>query len=114
LVADDSLSVDKLEFEKPSLPPKGGDGFPGREFGSTADFDFPIGGGFGWLEARFELEAGRSSFAGCEPAKCWGNDGRAEEVDEGDVVVVLDAAVPKWAPRAWIGILGFPDEDWGI
>ena len=43
-----------------------------------------------------------------------GKYGRAEDVDDGDVVVVLDAAVPKWAPRAWIGILGFPDEDWGI
>ncbi len=69
LVADDSLSADKLEFEEPSLSPMGGNGFPGREFGSAADFDFSTLDGFGWLEARFELEAGRSSFAGCEPAK---------------------------------------------
>ena len=70
LVADDSLSADKLEFEEPSLPPKKGDGFPGREFGSAAGLDFSILEGFGWLEARFELEAGRSSLAGCEPANC--------------------------------------------
>ncbi len=37
-----------------------------------------------------------------------------EAVDEGEVVVVLEATVgPKGAPRAWIGILEFPDEDWG-
>ncbi len=113
LVADDSLSADKLEFEEPSLLVMG-DGFPGREFGGAAGFDFSILEGFGWPEARFELEAGRSSFVGCEPAKRGGNDGRVEDADEDDFVVVLNVAVPKWAPRAWIGILGFPDDDRGI
>ncbi len=75
--------------------------------------NFSFFDGFGWLEARFELEAGRSSGGGREPAKCKENDGRSEVAD-GEVVVVLDAAVPKGAPRAWIGTLGLPDEDWGI
>jgi hypothetical protein len=64
--------------------------------------------------ARFEPETGRSSCGGREPAKCKGNDSGVEVADEGEVVVDLDAAVPKGAPRAWIGFLGLPDEDWGI
>ncbi len=109
-VADVSLSVDKLEPEEPSLPTEGGDGLLGRDFDTAGmGSEFPFFDGVGWLEARFEFEAGRSSVGGREPAKCKGNDGRS-----GDVVVVLDAAVPKGAPRAWIGTLRLPDEDWGI
>ncbi len=33
---------------------------------------------------------------------------------DGEVVVVLEVAVPKGAPRAWIGPLGLPDEDWAV
>ncbi len=33
---------------------------------------------------------------------------------DGEVVVVLDAAVPRGAPQDWIGILGLSDEEWGI
>jgi hypothetical protein len=69
-VADDSLGVDKLELEEPSLPVKGRDGFPGRGFcpaGMRSDFSFLWR--FGWLEARFEFETGRSSWRGCGPAK---------------------------------------------
>ncbi len=75
--------------------------------------EFPIFDGFGWLEARFELKTGRSSCGGREPAKCKGNDNRIEAAD-GEVDVVLEVVVPKGAPRAWIGLLGFPDEDWGL
>ncbi len=70
--------------------------------------NFPFSMDFGWLEARFELEFGRSSCGGREPAKCKGNDDRIEAAD-GEVVVVLELVVPKGAPRAWIGPLGFPD-----
>ncbi len=42
------------------------------------------------------------------------NDSVVEAADDGKVVVILDALVPKWAPRALIGILEFLDEDWGI
>ncbi len=67
-VADDSLSADKLKPEEPSLPKEGGECFPGREFVGTS-LEFSFFERFGWLEARFELETGRSSCAGREPAK---------------------------------------------
>jgi hypothetical protein len=113
-VADDSLGADKLDPEEPSLPTEGGNGFPGRDFDIVGtSSEFPFLDGFGWLEARFELATGRSSCGGREPAKCTGNDDRIDAAD-GDVVVVLEVAVPKGAPRAWIGLLGFPEEDWGL
>ncbi len=112
--ADDSLSADKLEPEEQSLPTEGGDGLLGRDFDNAGmGSEFPFFDGFGWLEARFEFEAGRSSCGGREPAKFKGIDGRSEVVD-GEFVIVLDAAGPKGAPRAWIGTLGLPDEDRGI
>ncbi len=112
-VADDSLSADRLDPEEPSLP-TGGDGFPGRDFDTVGtSSEFPFFDGFGWLEACFELETGRSSCGGREPAKCKGNDDRIEATD-GEVGVVLEVVLPKAAPRAWIGLLGFPDEDWGL
>ncbi len=40
------------------------------------------------------------------------NDDRIDAAD-GKVVVVLEVAVPKGAPRAWTCPLGLPDEDWG-
>ncbi len=113
-VADDSLNADKLDPEEPSLPTEGGNGFPGRDFDRMGtSSEFPFFNGFGWLEARFELETGRSSCGGREPAKCKGNDDRIKAAD-GEVVVVLEVVMPKGAPRAWIGLLGFPDEDWGL
>ncbi len=113
-VADVSLSVDKFEPEEPSLPTEGGDGLLGRDFDTASmGSEFPFFHGFGWLEARFELEAGRSSGGGREPTKFKGNDGRIDAAD-GEVVVVLEVAVPKGAPRVWIGLLEFPDEDCGL
>ncbi len=79
--------------------------------GTSSEFLFFDG--FGWLEARFELDTGRSSCGGRDPAKCKGNDDRIEAAD-GEVVVVLEVAVHKGAPWAWIGLLEFPDEDWGL
>ncbi len=91
-----------------------GDGLLGREFDTAGkSLEDPFFDGFGLLEAPFELEAGRSSCGGRDPAKCKGNDSGVEVAD-GEVVVVLDAAVPKGAPQAWIGNLGLPDKDWGI
>ncbi len=91
-----------------------GDGFLGRDFDSVGtSSEFPFLDGFGWLEARFELETGRSSCGGREPAKGTGNDDRTDAAN-GEVVVFLEVAVPKGAPRAWIGLLGYPDEDWGL
>ncbi len=114
MVADDSLSADKLDPDEPSLPTEGGDGFPGRDFDTVGtSSEFPFFDGFCWLEARFELETGRSSCRGREPAKCKGNDDRIEASD-GEVVVVLEVVEPKGAPRAWIGPLGLTDEDWGL
>ncbi len=95
-VAEDSLSADKLEAEEPSLPKEGGMFFPGRKFdtaGTSSDLHFFDG--FGWLEARFELETGRSSSGGREPAKYKGNDSGVEAAGDGEVVFFLDAAVPK-------------------
>ncbi len=90
------------------------DGFPGRNFGTVGtSSEFLFFDGFGWLEARFELKTGRSSCGGREPAERKGNDDRMEAAD-GEFVVVLEVVVPKGAPRAWIGLLGFPDEDWGL
>ncbi len=91
-----------------------GDGFPGRDFDTAGtSSEFPFFDGPGWLEARFELETGNSSCGGQEPAKCKGNDDRIDAADR-EVVVVLEVVVPKGAPRAWIGLLGLPDEDWGL
>ena len=63
--ADDSLGVDKLEPEEPSLPTKGEKDFPGRGFDTAgAGWEFSALEGFGWLKARFDLETGRSSLGG--------------------------------------------------
>jgi hypothetical protein len=67
---------------------------------------FPFFDGFVWLEARFELETGRSSCGGREPAKSKGNDDRIEAA-EGEDVVVLEVAVPKGDLGLGLALWGF-------
>ncbi len=57
-MAEDLLSIVKLEFEEPSLP-QGLDSFPGRQFDGVPKFEFSILEGFSLLMARFVFENGR-------------------------------------------------------